>query len=60
MFVGVYPNHGDIVDFRVGHQEGFEVGGCDLKPLVLDQLFNPVDDADKSEMERVRTELGMS
>jgi hypothetical protein len=44
VFVGVDSDHGDIVDFRVGHQEGFEVGGSDLESLVLDQLFDPVDD----------------
>jgi hypothetical protein len=54
VFVGVDSDHGDIVDFRMGYQEGFQVGGCDLEPLVLDQLFDPVDDADDSWSKQVR------
>ena len=45
---GIYyiPNDGGVLDLRVRDEEGLELRGRHLEPLVLDDLLEPVDDED--------------
>ncbi|KAB8095222.1 hypothetical protein EE612_023059, partial [Oryza sativa] len=40
----VLPEDGGVLNGGVGEEDGLELGGGDLKPLVLDQLLDPVHD----------------